>query len=139
MCTIGTICLPSPIDRVEASGAPRVPARDVIVVGDTVLDVACAKAAGARSVAVATGPSDVEVLAAERRRCRVEDSQRDRRVQLRLRWAATDSDRRATTLSEKCADEADEGPAPDGRREVGLNPRSVERLRRVDPSEIPQE
>jgi phosphoglycolate phosphatase len=50
------------VDRVEASGAPRVPPHNVIVVGDTVLDVACAKAAGARSVAVATGPSDVEAL-----------------------------------------------------------------------------
>jgi len=34
----------------------------VIVVGDTPLDVACAAAAGARSVAVATGPSDAETL-----------------------------------------------------------------------------
>jgi phosphoglycolate phosphatase len=50
------------LERTVASGAPRVPARDIIVVGDTVLDVACAKAAGARSVAVATGPADAATL-----------------------------------------------------------------------------
>jgi phosphoglycolate phosphatase-like HAD superfamily hydrolase len=33
-----------------------------VVVGDTVLDVACAKSAGARCVAVATGLADVETL-----------------------------------------------------------------------------
>jgi phosphoglycolate phosphatase len=33
-----------------------------VVVGDTVFDVACAKAAGARSVAVATGPCDMATL-----------------------------------------------------------------------------
>ena len=41
---------------------PRVEPSEVVVVGDTVLDVACAKAAGARSVAVATGPSDIDTL-----------------------------------------------------------------------------
>jgi phosphoglycolate phosphatase len=50
------------MSRAEACGAPRVSPQDVIVVGDTVLDVACAVAAGARSVAVATGPSDTETL-----------------------------------------------------------------------------
>jgi phosphoglycolate phosphatase len=48
--------------RAEACGAPQVAPQNVIVVGDTVLDVACATAAGARSVAVATGPSDSETL-----------------------------------------------------------------------------
>jgi phosphoglycolate phosphatase len=48
--------------RAEACGAPALKPSDVVVVGDTVLDVACAKAAGARSVAVATGPCDVETL-----------------------------------------------------------------------------
>jgi phosphoglycolate phosphatase-like HAD superfamily hydrolase len=33
-----------------------------VVVGDTVLDVACANSAGARCVAVATGLADVETL-----------------------------------------------------------------------------
>lgn len=50
------------VRRAEACGAPRVQPSDVVVVGDTVLDVACAKAAGARSVAVATGPCDVDTL-----------------------------------------------------------------------------
>jgi phosphoglycolate phosphatase len=50
------------VQRAEACGAPRQQPGDVVVVGDTVLDVACAKAAGARSVAVATGPCDVETL-----------------------------------------------------------------------------
>ena len=52
------------IIRAEACGASSVHPRDVLVVGDTVLDVACAVAAGARSVAVATGPSGVDVLRA---------------------------------------------------------------------------
>lgn len=50
------------MQRAEACGAPVVSPGAVVVVGDTVLDVACAKAAGARSVAVATGPCDVETL-----------------------------------------------------------------------------
>jgi len=50
------------IERAAACGAPPVAANRVVVVGDTVLDIACARAAGARSVAVATGPSDVETL-----------------------------------------------------------------------------
>jgi phosphoglycolate phosphatase-like HAD superfamily hydrolase len=50
------------LGRANACGAPRVKPADVVVVGDTVLDVACANQAGARSVAVATGPSDVETL-----------------------------------------------------------------------------
>lgn len=50
------------MQRAVACGAPHVAPSDVVVVGDTVLDVACAKAAGARSVAVATGPCDVETL-----------------------------------------------------------------------------
>jgi phosphoglycolate phosphatase-like HAD superfamily hydrolase len=50
------------IRRAEAYGWPRVPPQDVVIVGDTVLDVACARAAGARSIAVATGPSDADTL-----------------------------------------------------------------------------
>ena len=53
---------PLALSRAFACGAPRIPHSEVLVVGDTVLDVACAAAAGARSVAVATGPSDVETL-----------------------------------------------------------------------------
>jgi phosphoglycolate phosphatase-like HAD superfamily hydrolase len=50
------------LQRAEACGWSRVPPQDVVIVGDTVLDVECARAAGARSVAVATGPSDVDTL-----------------------------------------------------------------------------
>ena len=50
------------MERTRACGVPRVAPGEVVVVGDTVLDVACAKAAGARSVAVATGPCDVDTL-----------------------------------------------------------------------------
>jgi phosphoglycolate phosphatase-like HAD superfamily hydrolase len=52
------------VRRAQACGARDVRRAEVVVVGDTVLDVACARAAGARSVAVATGPSDVETLRA---------------------------------------------------------------------------
>src|SRR5688572_10265820 len=48
--------------RAKACGTPRVPPQRVVVAGDTDLDVACAKSAGARSVAVATGPCDVDTL-----------------------------------------------------------------------------
>lgn len=50
--------------RVHACGGPRVPVEDVVVVGDTPLDVACAASAGARSVAVATGGYDERTLEA---------------------------------------------------------------------------
>jgi phosphoglycolate phosphatase len=50
------------LQRALECGAPDVPPRSVIVVGDTELDVACAAAAGARSVAVATGPADSAAL-----------------------------------------------------------------------------
>lgn len=48
--------------RARERGCSASRASEVVVVGDTVLDVACARAAGARSIAVATGPSDVETL-----------------------------------------------------------------------------
>jgi phosphoglycolate phosphatase-like HAD superfamily hydrolase len=48
--------------RVRTCGGSAPHPRDVIVVGDTAFDVACAAAAGARSIAVATGPSDAETL-----------------------------------------------------------------------------
>jgi phosphoglycolate phosphatase len=50
------------MSRVQACGVPPVAPQDVIVVGDTELDVACATAAGAHSVAVATGASNVQSL-----------------------------------------------------------------------------
>ncbi len=50
------------MQRAKDCGFPGVAPERVIVVGDTELDVACAAAAGARSVAVATGPSSAGVL-----------------------------------------------------------------------------
>jgi phosphoglycolate phosphatase len=47
--------LPRAVAHVEACGGPSVLASEAIVVGDTPLDVACARASGARSIAVATG------------------------------------------------------------------------------------
>ncbi|HEX6966354.1 MAG TPA: HAD family hydrolase [Gemmatimonadaceae bacterium] len=41
----------------------EIPARDIIVIGDTPADIECARAAGARSIAVATGRYSVEELA----------------------------------------------------------------------------
>jgi len=49
------------IDRVAADG-PRVQPADVVIIGDTPLDVAVAKAGGARSLAVATGSYDEAAL-----------------------------------------------------------------------------
>jgi phosphoglycolate phosphatase len=54
--------LPRATARVVECGGPRVDLARVIVVGDTPLDVACAKASGARSIAVATGMHSSEEL-----------------------------------------------------------------------------
>ena len=50
--------------RVQACGGPAVDPGDVVIVGDTPLDVAVALAGGNRSVAVATGGYDVKTLRA---------------------------------------------------------------------------
>lgn len=50
------------LERARAAGVPQVASRDVVVVGDTPLDVACGAANGARTLAVATGSYDVEDL-----------------------------------------------------------------------------
>lgn len=50
------------LDRVEACGGPALNASEVVVVGDTPLDVDVALAAGARSVGVATGSYSLDVL-----------------------------------------------------------------------------
>jgi phosphoglycolate phosphatase-like HAD superfamily hydrolase len=54
--------LPKAIAHIAASGGPSIPATEAIVIGDTPLDVACAAAAGARSIAVATGSHGVAQL-----------------------------------------------------------------------------
>src|SRR6185295_16757440 len=56
--------LPRALTRIHACGGPAVHPSETVVVGDTPLDVACAAASGARSLAVATGSYDVEVLRA---------------------------------------------------------------------------
>jgi len=50
--------------RAEALTGRRFSGRDIVVVGDTPADVACGRAAGARTVAVATGDLSVEALRA---------------------------------------------------------------------------
>ena len=54
--------LPKALERIRACGGPAVQPADVIVVGDTPHDVACALAAGARPVGVATGSFSVQQL-----------------------------------------------------------------------------
>lgn len=56
--------VPVAVSRSRACGCPTVPADDVIVIGDTPLDVACAREAGVRCLAVATGGYDVDTLRA---------------------------------------------------------------------------
>ncbi|MCC7416407.1 MAG: HAD hydrolase-like protein [Acidobacteria bacterium] len=58
------LLLPAALARVQACGGPIVPASQVIVIGDTPLDVACAFASGARAIAVATGGHDARELRA---------------------------------------------------------------------------
>ena len=50
--------------NVEAAGGPRVRPSEVVIIGDTPLDVAVAVAGGARSLGVATGNYDVDTLIA---------------------------------------------------------------------------
>jgi phosphoglycolate phosphatase-like HAD superfamily hydrolase len=56
--------VPIAVQRARDCGFPDAPAERVVIIGDTPLDVACAKAAGARAIAVATGGVDVETLQA---------------------------------------------------------------------------
>jgi phosphoglycolate phosphatase len=54
--------LPLAVQRLAANSSILMDHGDCVVVGDTPLDVACAKANGARSIAVATGPYAIEAL-----------------------------------------------------------------------------
>jgi phosphoglycolate phosphatase-like HAD superfamily hydrolase len=56
--------VPFAVERASKCGLPSVAARDVFVVGDTPHDVACAQAAGAISIAVATGTFSLDQLRA---------------------------------------------------------------------------
>jgi phosphoglycolate phosphatase len=54
--------VPKALARVAECGGPAFTPADAVVIGDTPLDVACAKAGGARSIAVATGNHTVDQL-----------------------------------------------------------------------------
>ena len=54
--------LPRALMRIAECGGPEVHPSEVVVIGDTPLDIACAAAAGARSIAVATGGYSVDEL-----------------------------------------------------------------------------
>lgn len=54
--------VPVAMSRICALRTSEVALDDVVVIGDTPLDVACAKAAGVRSIGVATGVFDAETL-----------------------------------------------------------------------------
>jgi phosphoglycolate phosphatase len=56
--------VPFALERARVCGLPAIAPQDVVVVGDTPHDVACARAAGAVPVAVATGTFTVEQLRA---------------------------------------------------------------------------
>ena len=56
--------LPKALAAIRACGGPDALPSETVVVGDTPLDVACAAASGARSIAVATGGYDVDALRA---------------------------------------------------------------------------
>jgi phosphoglycolate phosphatase len=56
--------VPKALARVAAGGGPAFAPSDAVVIGDTPLDVACAKAGGARLIAVATGNHSVDQLRA---------------------------------------------------------------------------
>jgi phosphoglycolate phosphatase len=56
--------VPVAVERAAACGIPSLPPADVVVVGDTPHDVACARAAGATAIGVATGGYTADELRA---------------------------------------------------------------------------
>src|SRR5215471_10150162 len=57
---------PIAVERAHAHSGRRFEGKSVVIVGDSVHDVACGRSLGVRAVAVATGITSVERLAAER-------------------------------------------------------------------------
>jgi phosphoglycolate phosphatase-like HAD superfamily hydrolase len=53
------------LDRASAHTGRRYQGKSVVIVGDSVHDIACGREIGVRSVAVATGPTAAETLASE--------------------------------------------------------------------------
>jgi phosphoglycolate phosphatase len=58
------VLVPKALSKVAACGGPAFGPADTIVIGDTPLDVGCARHVGARSVGVATGSHSIEELRA---------------------------------------------------------------------------
>jgi phosphoglycolate phosphatase-like HAD superfamily hydrolase len=56
--------VPIAVARAREAGCPDVAPHDVVVIGDTTRDVSCARDAGVRCLAVATGGDDIETLRA---------------------------------------------------------------------------
>lgn len=56
--------VPVAVARARETGCPEVEPHDIVIIGDTTRDVACARDAGVRCLAVATGGDDVETLRA---------------------------------------------------------------------------
>ena len=56
--------VPVAVERSRQAGCPPVDPRDVVIIGDTPLDVACARDAGVSCLAVATGGFSVDALRA---------------------------------------------------------------------------
>lgn len=60
-------CLPPvAVARARESTGHDFPPESVVIIGDSVHDVGCGRSLGARTIAVATGPTRAETLAAER-------------------------------------------------------------------------
>ncbi|MFO7691524.1 MAG: HAD hydrolase-like protein [Vicinamibacterales bacterium] len=56
--------VPVAVERSRRAGCPELDPRDVVIIGDTPLDVACARDAGVSCLAVATGGYSVDTLRA---------------------------------------------------------------------------
>ena len=64
---------PIALERASVTHGREFAARDTVIVGDSLLDVECAKAHGIRCLAVATGKTDPAELAAEKPEWLVDD------------------------------------------------------------------